>query len=299
MEVVESCIVVPSEETPKHSIWLSNLDLSFSVREHTPSVYFYRPNGDPDFFKVETLKASLSKALVQFYPLAGRLEVGKNGRIEINCTGEGVQFTVIRSEYDVDKFGGFAPSHEMREALVPRVASSEPPCVLLMIQVTFFKGGEVTIGVANHHIAADFHFIKTWTDIARGISDVSFPPFFDRSHLRARSPPSITADLLEYKKPPQSESNTFTAPPPFDVAILNLSRNQITTLKKRVSIDKSLSTFKAVIAHIWRSACFARRLAADQDTRLYTVRRCPLDTSATRSSARQRERRRGRSRQGR
>ncbi|ONK68963.1 uncharacterized protein A4U43_C05F17860 [Asparagus officinalis] len=139
MEVVESGIVAPSDETPKRRMWLSNFDLAFGVREHLPSIYHYRPNGNPNFFKVETLKASLSKALVHFYPLAGRLEVGPDGRIEINCTGEGVLFTVARCRYDVDAFGVFAPSEEMRQELVPTVESSQPPCMLFMVQVSYFQ----------------------------------------------------------------------------------------------------------------------------------------------------------------
>ncbi|XP_020266557.1 putrescine hydroxycinnamoyltransferase 1-like [Asparagus officinalis] len=264
MEVVESGIVAPSDETPKRRMWLSNFDLAFGVREHLPSIYHYRPNGNPNFFKVETLKASLSKALVHFYPLAGRLEVGPDGRIEINCTGEGVLFTVARCRYDVDAFGVFAPSEEMRQELVPTVESSQPPCMLFMVQVTFFKGGDVTLGLLSHHTAADgrsyFHFIKTWTDIARGITNISLLPFFDRSLLRARSPPSVTVDLIEYKKPPHSDFNTFRSPPPFNTAILTLSKNQVTALKKSTNKDKPSSTFKAVIAHVWRSSCIAPRL---------------------------------------
>ncbi|ONK68961.1 uncharacterized protein A4U43_C05F17840 [Asparagus officinalis] len=273
MEVTEASIVIPSEDTPKRKIWLSNFDLTFGVREHTPSIYLYRPNGDPNFFTVETLKSSLSKALVHFYPLAGRLEVGEDGRVEINCTGEGVLFTVVQSEYGVEKFGDFAPSDELRQALVPPVASSQPPCMLLMVQVTFFKGGEVALGLANH--AADgrssFHFIKTWTDIARGMSDISLPPFFDRTLVRARSPPTVTVDHIEYKKPKNSNSNTFMAPPPFVTSILTLTKNQVSALKRSTNREKPLSTFKAVIAHIWRSACVARKLAPNHDTRLYTV----------------------------
>ena len=135
MEVIESGMVVPCEETPKHKLWLSNLDLTLGLRDHTPIFYLYRPNGSSDFFAVETLKAALSKALVHFYPLAGRLEIGIDGRIELDCTGDGALFNVVRSEASVDEFGGFVPSQEMRQVLLPTVESSEPPCTILLIQV--------------------------------------------------------------------------------------------------------------------------------------------------------------------
>ncbi|XP_020266556.1 putrescine hydroxycinnamoyltransferase 1-like, partial [Asparagus officinalis] len=145
MEVIESGMVVPSVETPKHRVWLSNFDTTHVGRGHVPTIYHYRPTGLST--DVETLKAALSKALVPYYPLAGRLEVGEDGRAEINCNGEGVLFTVVRLESSVEEFGGFAPSQEMRQALVPTVDSSLPPCLLMMAQVTFLKGGDIIVGI--------------------------------------------------------------------------------------------------------------------------------------------------------
>lgn len=97
---METGLVTPSDDTPKHEIWLSNLDL-LVARGHTPTVYVYRANGDPNFFSVEALKAALGKALVPFYPLASRLGVGQDGRVEIQCTGEGVLVVVALSNSTV------------------------------------------------------------------------------------------------------------------------------------------------------------------------------------------------------
>uniref|UniRef100_J3MBW4 Uncharacterized protein n=1 Tax=Oryza brachyantha TaxID=4533 RepID=J3MBW4_ORYBR len=75
VEIVDSSMVTPGEATPGHAIWLSNLDL-LVARSHTPPVYVYRPTASDDpasFFSPDVLKAALSKALVLFYPLAGRL----------------------------------------------------------------------------------------------------------------------------------------------------------------------------------------------------------------------------------
>ena len=135
VEVVESSLVLPSTETPKHGIWLSNIDFTVGVGHHTPMIYVYRPNCDEDFFRVETLKAALSEALVPFYPLAGRLDKGQDGRLEINCTGEGALFVVARSERSIDEFGDFAPSPEMRKLLVPMVPAV-PPAILFTVQVS-------------------------------------------------------------------------------------------------------------------------------------------------------------------
>ncbi|WVZ48925.1 hypothetical protein U9M48_000316 [Paspalum notatum var. saurae] len=94
VQVLESSFVAP-----KKGLWLSPLDLMQGNR-HTPTVYLYhrhRASSSDDFFDVTRLKASLAKALVIFYPLAGRFAVDDNGRPEISCNGEGALFVVARS----------------------------------------------------------------------------------------------------------------------------------------------------------------------------------------------------------
>lgn len=82
INVKESTMVQPAEETPRRGLWNSNVDLVVP-RFHTPSVYFYRPTGASNFFDAKVLKGALSKALVPFYPMAGRLRRDDDGRIEI------------------------------------------------------------------------------------------------------------------------------------------------------------------------------------------------------------------------
>jgi len=152
VEVVETTLVPPSEATPRHALWLSNLDLAVP-KTHTPLVYYYpkprKPSSvadegaedaaaaaDSSFFDPARLRDALAKALVPFYPLAGRLAVGPGGRVEIDCTGEGALFAVARADFaGADVFRDFEPSPEARRLLVPFAASGDPPCVLAMVQV--------------------------------------------------------------------------------------------------------------------------------------------------------------------
>ncbi|CAL9021527.1 unnamed protein product [Prunus brigantina] len=89
VSIKESTMVKPAEEsTPRGSLWLSNLDLQYSPY-HTSNVYFYRSSGDENFFDLVVLKQALSKALVLFYPMAGRYKLNdQNGRMEIDCNAE-------------------------------------------------------------------------------------------------------------------------------------------------------------------------------------------------------------------
>jgi shikimate O-hydroxycinnamoyltransferase len=47
------------------------------------------------------MKDSLARALVAFYPLAGRLGLSRTGRVQVDCTDEGVVFCfcTARSEH--------------------------------------------------------------------------------------------------------------------------------------------------------------------------------------------------------
>ena len=119
INVRESTMVRPAEETSRRSLWNSNVDLVVP-RMHTPSVYFYRPSGAANFFDPQVMKEALSKVLVPFYPMAGRLRRDEDGRIEIDCNAEGVLFVEADTGSVIDDFGDFAPTLELRQ-LIPTV----------------------------------------------------------------------------------------------------------------------------------------------------------------------------------
>lgn len=112
-------MVIPAEETPRIKLSSSNLDLVVP-NYHTPSVYFYRPNGATNFFDAKLMKDALSRVLVAFHPMGGRLKEDKDGRIEIDCQGQGVLFVEAESDGVVGDFGDFTPSLELLE-LIPKV----------------------------------------------------------------------------------------------------------------------------------------------------------------------------------
>ncbi|OIT06632.1 PREDICTED: shikimate O-hydroxycinnamoyltransferase [Nicotiana attenuata] len=280
IEVRESTMVKPATETPQQRLWNSNVDLVVP-NFHTPSVYFYRPTGSPNFFDGKVLKEALSKALVPFYPMAGRLCRDEDGRIEIDCKGQGVLFVEAESDGVVDDFGDFAPTLELRQ-LIPAVDYSQgiQSYALLVLQITHFKCGGVSLGVGMQHHAADgasgLHFINTWSDMARGL-DLTIPPFIDRTLLRARDPPQPQFPHVEYQPPPTlkvTPENTTNPEvvPETSVSIFKLTRDQINTLKAKSKEDGNTvnySSYEMLAGHVWRSTCMARGLAHDQETKLY------------------------------
>lgn len=274
INVRESTMVRPAEETSRRSLWNSNVDLVVP-RMHTPSVYFYRPSGAANFFDPQVMKEALSKVLVPFYPMAGRLRRDEDGRIEIDCNAEGVLFVEADTGSVIDDFGDFAPTLELRQ-LIPTVDYSGDigSYSLLILQVTHFKCGGVSLGVGMQHHVADgasgLHFINTWSDMARGL-DITIPPFIDRTLLRARDPPQPAFHHIEYQPPPQLKTplpNTQNT----NVCIFRITRDQLNTLKNKSKEDGntiSYSSYVMLAGHVWRCACKARSLPADQDSKMY------------------------------
>ncbi|XBI31519.1 hypothetical protein VPH35_055075 [Triticum aestivum] len=267
VEVVESCMVPPMEQTPSQGLWLSPLDLAIVNRGLIPTVYFYSSSSgvDDDFFDVARLKVVLAKALVPFYPLAGRIGVDGGGRAEVHCAGQGALFVVARSDLTVDGLVDCQPSPELRRLFVPRFDDS--PSIMCAIQVTFMGCGGVILGTALHHAAVDaasvFHFFKTWSTFSRdrdGPGSAALDlPCHDRTLLRARTPPMVHPDAFTVFCPKLSLSETSGIGPVVS-EIFAVSKDQVAALK--------LSTFVAVSAHVWRSMCAARRLPPDATTRL-------------------------------
>ncbi|KAL9376961.1 hypothetical protein Peur_031081 [Populus x canadensis] len=277
--IKESSMVLPNQETPNHRLEVTNLDL-FHAKYHVPLLYLYKPNGSSNFFEVKVLKEALSKVLVSFYPVAGRLARDANGRIEINCNGEGVLFIEAETDSAMGDFVDFKPSDELRQ-LIPTVDYSDISSYpLLVLQVTRFTCGGVCLGVGWQHTLADgtecLHFINTWSDIARGLS-VKTPPFIDRTILRGRVPPNPTFHHVEYDPFP-TINTPFPNPIPesgskdISVANLKIPSDLLKTLKAMAKNDiaskTEYSTYVILTAHIWRCACKARGLSNDQATKI-------------------------------
>ncbi|XP_044445571.1 putrescine hydroxycinnamoyltransferase 1 isoform X4 [Triticum aestivum] len=239
VQVVESCFVTPAVDTLRKALWLSALDLMLANRGYTPLVHFYRrcPGTETtdDFFSVTKLKTALGKALVGFYPMAGRLRVDANGRLEIDCNSKGMIFLVARSQLTIDDFSDLKPSPRLRRLFVPQMLSAE----VCATQVTFFKCGGVALGTAVHHGTMDgistFHFFQTWSTFSRD---------GDRAVINLSQPLGPVVN-----------------------EVFTLRKDQLSTLK-RICGGSGVSTFSAVSAHLWQCMCLARQLPPNSTTRL-------------------------------
>lgn len=95
----EPALVPPAAETSKGSYYLSNLDQNIAVIVQTVYCFSGADDGDGDSSSAGVvLRESLAKVLVHYYPLAGRLTISGEGKLAVDCTGEGAVF--VEAEAD-------------------------------------------------------------------------------------------------------------------------------------------------------------------------------------------------------
>lgn len=81
-------LITPSSPTPSHTLYLSNLDDHHFLRFSIKYLYLFQKS-----IASLTLKDSLSRVLVDYYPFAGRIRVTDDGsKLEVDCNGEGAAF---------------------------------------------------------------------------------------------------------------------------------------------------------------------------------------------------------------
>ncbi|XP_027920824.1 spermidine hydroxycinnamoyl transferase-like [Vigna unguiculata] len=287
--VKASCTVRPMEATWCGRLALSELDQTGNIGQ-VSFVYFYHlPQNCLSQYNTiaSTLKDSLSRVLVPFYPLAGRLHWTNNGRLELDCNDTGVPFIEAESSSTVQHLSHFSSSSEYHY-LVPIVDYYSLPIhelPLLVVQLTKFKCGGICVGITVSHAVVDgsstFHFIREWARFARGES-LHTVPFLDRKVLRAGEPPLVPLTkchvLEKLNDPPLllgRTDNREEKEKKTTMAFLKISKTQIETLQKRANEsspkpinDGGYSRYESVTGHIWRCASKARKHKENQPTEL-------------------------------
>ncbi|KAK9749201.1 hypothetical protein RND81_02G109100 [Saponaria officinalis] len=298
-----SIMVKPAQETPQKILHLSKLDMIIRApKTHTDEFFIYDkppPSKLSLYFNAEILKNTLSKILVPYYPLAGRLQLNQNrDRYEINCNAMGALFieteTNLTLKYlnetnlTLKYLNGFEPSAALRELLIPECDYTRDLCLipLSMVQVTWFKCGGFGLGFALHHHVADgpahAEFVVKFLTLVAGF-DIPISPVHDRFHVAPRDPLCIKYQHVHEFDPIVSSlpSNGFTTGDQiYDTAqsLLKISKQQIQVLKHATlsqamkytnNNNHKISTFAIIASHIWRSACNARDIPHDQEVKLY------------------------------
>ncbi|KAL7598816.1 hypothetical protein Lser_V15G21358 [Lactuca serriola] len=185
-------VIIPSNATPSK---LKTYKLSYIDQQihphHIPFILYYSYDASTTTIsqsKMTTkLKTSLSKTLTHFYPLAGRLTNNQNA---IDCTDEGVQFSVARVECNLMTIITTPVIEELKQLVLMGSSSSSSSCVeeqQVAIQVNLFDCGGIAVGVSMSHRVADAcsfsSFISHWFAIAKGPESPLVGPGLDSAVL--------------------------------------------------------------------------------------------------------------------
>ncbi|KAF8769082.1 hypothetical protein HU200_006936 [Digitaria exilis] len=234
---------------------------------------FERPIDKP----VETIRRALSRALVPYHPIAGRLTVGEHGLQRIACTCEGVAFVGASARCTLHdaRLTDRRPAIPVEDLTVTYAAGQyqkdSPP--FLLMQVTDFSCGGFTVGVTWNHVITDgvgmAQFLQAVGGFARGLSSPSFvEPARVDSALTELPPPIITMTKEMVSRNHNEYPNSYiTIPMSFINRIKDDFRRSSGQVGDQNATPASCTAFDVFTAAIWK--CRARVTigagAANQD----------------------------------
>ncbi|CAN6572461.1 unnamed protein product [Malus baccata var. baccata] len=272
----EPTLVSPAVETEKGLYFLSNLDQNIAVTVRT--IYCFKSDDKGNDEAGEVIKDALKKVLVHYYPLAGRLAISAEGKLIVDCTGEGAVFVVAETDCAIEEIGDTTrPDPETLGKLVYDVPGAKnilemPP---LVVQVTKFKCGGFSLGLCMNHCMFDgigaMEFVNSWGKIARGLP-LTAPPFLDRSILKARNPPRIEYQHHEFSEiTGTSSTNNDLCEEKMLYRSFSFDSEKLEKLKMKAREDGALencTTFEALSAFVWKARTRALNPLPEQQIKL-------------------------------
>ncbi|XP_076890199.1 acyl transferase 4-like [Bidens hawaiensis] len=254
-------LVAPSGPTPSIILDLSRIDQLPIIRLNARTLHVFEPIG-PHGTAWSTIREALSKALVPYYPLAGRLSSDGS---TIDCTGDGVWFVEASAACSLHSVGylkdvTLTPLDELLPSHPPENRRLDP---LVLMQITEFGDGFVMGLVFSHTICDGIgaaQFLNAVGEYARGVDPLTLEPSWHRNFI---PPPQL---------PPPN-----TVPPPneavlpdyhLEQASVDISLAQINLLKQKL-MKESLnhcSTFEIVAAVLWQNRTQAIKSGSESKT---------------------------------
>ncbi|CAM0909646.1 unnamed protein product [Alopecurus aequalis] len=296
VRVVSRRVVRPSPggATPSEDIHLTPWDLRLLTLQYgQKGVLLPAPPVGGERL-VQALASSLARALGRYYHYAGRLAVDEGREdgtvtVRLRCTGEGAELVhaaapgvavqdIIGSVYTPHKVvRDFFPLNGVRNA--DAAIESLP---VLSAQLTELADG-VFIAVSVNHSVADgtsvCEFFNAWSEIHRSgsvtndaVTASATPPAPVHGRwFHETCPVPVPLPIVKL----QHILRRFELPPVRE-AFFTFSAASVKKLKARANDEMAgiatapISSLQALLAHLWRAVCRARRLKPGQDT-FYSV----------------------------
>ncbi|XP_047965243.1 uncharacterized acetyltransferase At3g50280-like [Salvia hispanica] len=257
VNVISSCVIrmEGNNTNPISRLDLTLWDLQWlSLDPIQKGILFKNPQSKHTL--IPHLKASLSRALDFFPPLAGRLSTTAHddGTISyfLNCNNAGVKFVhAIAAATSVSDI--LEPKYipKIVTSLFAGIGSPNSEGIskpLLAVQVTELIDG-VFIALTANHVVVDgvsfWHFFNSWSEISRGSNTVSKTPVFERWY-----------NVRPLRLAPLEKSSSVPPLPPLLQRVFHFSKQTLSNLKAKANSEAStdkISSLQAISAHIWRA----------------------------------------------
>lgn len=233
--------------------------------KYISGIYAFHPPAAPPNNAV--LEAGLARALAEYREWAGRLRVDAGGDRAIHLNDAGARFVEATADVALD-MTLLRPTPEVL-GLHPSGDGAEE---LLLLQVTRFACGSLTVGYTMQHVVADgratCNFLLAWGQATRSAA-IDPVPVHDRasSFFTPRDPPRVQFEHrgVEFKLPHDDELTADRNDVHDDEVVahrVHFSRQFISKLKSQASAGapQLYSTLQCVVAHLWRCMTKARGL---------------------------------------
>ncbi|OVA04492.1 Transferase [Macleaya cordata] len=281
----EAQLIPPAKPTPHEFKYLSDIDDQEGLRFQIPGIQFYRNDDDVSTAggsrrdPVDVIRKAIAKALVFYYPFAGRLREGPAGRkLIVECTGEGIMFVEADADVRLDQFGDpvkppFPCLHELLFYVPGSLGVLN--CPLLLIQVTRLMCGGFILALRLNHTMSDaqglVQFLTAVGEIARGASSPSVLPVWQRHLLNARDPPQVTFAHREYDVVLDTKNILI----PRDDMVQRyffFGPQEVAALRNHVQLHlRTCSTFELLTACLWKCRTIAINLDPEEEVRLICI----------------------------
>uniref|UniRef100_J3LVQ4 Uncharacterized protein n=2 Tax=Oryza brachyantha TaxID=4533 RepID=J3LVQ4_ORYBR len=247
---------------PAATLRLTGMDSALSALPIAALFVFDRPVDQP----AETLRRALSRALVLYYPIAGRLVDGGHDGLGVACTGEGVAFVAASASCTLRDAMLFESSRPPAIALEELAVTFDGMCMedppLVLMQVTEFACGGFVVGVTWNHAIADgtgmAQFLQDVGELCRGTPLPSAVPPTRWDYSLPELPQDVisSTEAIVSCEPHDYASSYITVPMSFI--------NRVKAEFSRREAPSPCSLFEVVVAAIWQ--CRARAtMSSDAD----------------------------------
>ncbi|KAF3434133.1 hypothetical protein FNV43_RR25236 [Rhamnella rubrinervis] len=168
----------PSAPTPHYlrHYQLSYLD-EIAPSTYIPMVLFYHSNL-PRLQICNRIMNSLSESLTHYYPLAGRVK----SKLCVDCNDQRALYVEAHARCKLSDILEKLNPNDAVNKFLPPFENHDDGCfdaLALIVQLTFFDCGGMSIGVQINHEVSDaasfIQFLNTWSAIARGETHFNTP----------------------------------------------------------------------------------------------------------------------------